>query len=195
MSKFDLRRFLPAAERKKPLHIDNPEKLLYLLTRLLDDLINRGFNVTGLIQHISYMSWMASTGIYSTDALVEYDYEMRDRARERGCGAFCGGDTHLSNMYLGANGTKSFRASKGGAKGGRQSGYNSGSGGYGGRRQGLTGWRKVAADKGICFEHAQGRRCDGCRYKHECSCGSKDHHMLGCPHFNRRSGDGGGNNP
>ena len=194
MSKFDLRRFLPASERKKPLSIDSPEKLIYLLTRLLDDLSTRGFGVSGLLQHLSYITWMALTGIYATGALVEYDYEIRDRAREQGCGAFCGGDTDLSNMFLGASGTKAYRQSSS-----RSNNNNSGQGsnkqgGGSDKRQGLTGWKRVAADRNICFNHAQGRHCAGCRFKHECSCGSKDHNMYNCPNRDRRGGDGGGNN-
>ena len=189
------------AERKKPLHVDNPEKLINLLTRLMEDLSSRGFDITGLLQHISYISWMASTGIYAVEALVEYDFDMRDRAREHGCGAFCGGDTHLSNMYLGASGTKAYRSTKGQSRG--ASGGPGGPGGQGGsggggrvnsggnRRQGFTGWRKTAANLNICFEHAQGRQCGGCRFKHECTCGSKDHGMLNCPNQNRRDGGSG----
>ena len=190
LSKFDLRRFLPAAERRKPLNVENAEKLLYLLTRLMEDLSGRGLNVTGLLQHISYVSWMAATGIYATEALVEYDYEMRDRAKEHGCGAFNGGDTHLSNMFLGTSGTKAHRSQAAAARGG-----NRGRGGFSnsaGRGQGLTGWKKKASEQNICFEHAQGRRCDGCRFRHVCTCGSADHNMLNCPHYRRGGGDRGG---
>ena len=198
MSKFDLRRFVPASERKKALSIDCNEKLFYLLSRMLEDLGRRGYDITGLVAHISYLTWMASTGIYTTEALVGYDYEIRERARQEGMSAFCGGDTNLTNMYLGASGTKQFRHSSGQSSYARQStsrgggGYNNNNRqSYGRNQQGLTGWRLAASRRGICFAHAQGHQCNGCRFRHECTCGSTDHCMFNCP--NRRNNQGGDN--
>ena len=196
ISKFDLRRFLPAADRKKPLNVESNDKLFHLLSRLLDDLGRRGFEVSGLVAHITYLTWMASTNIYTTEALAAYDYEMRDRARIHGMGAFSGGDTNLTNMFLGASGTKQFKAGQhqGGAAG-RYNNNNSNNNyqrpNYGGQNRpttALTGWKAAASRRGICFVHAQGNPCSAnCRFRHECTCGATDHNMLNCP----RRGQGG----
>ena len=197
LSKFDLRRFLPTADRKKPLSIDSNEKLFYLLSRLLDDMGRKGFDVVGLVSHISYLTWMAATGIYTTEALSGYDYEMRERARQEGMGAFTGGDTSLTNMYLGASGTKQFKAQQQGGQGrynnSNNNNYRAGSS-YGARPTNHTGWRAAASRRGICFSHAQSQPCTtNCRYRHECTCGSADHNMLNCPSRRRdQGGDTGG---
>ena len=191
-SKFDLRRFLPATQRRRPLVIESTEKLCYLLTRLIEDLSGRGFNVTGLLSHISFVTLMASSGVYTSEALVNYDADMRERAREFGVSAFTGSDSHLVNLHLGTGGTKAFASVSAGARGGFRGGYRGGNrggarggsrGGRGGaNQQTYTGWRKVAADKGICFSHAQGNQCaPGCVYKHQCACGATDHAMINCP--------------
>ena len=197
LSKFDLRRFIPMSDRKKALVIESNEKLFYLLSRLLDDLGRKGFDVIGLVTHISYLTWMASTGIYTTEALCAYDYEMRERARQGGVGAFCGGDTSLTNMYLGASGTKQFKSTQssysGRQGGGNYNNNNSYRQGNNSRPNNLSGWKAVASRRGLCFAHAQGQQCNAnCRYRHECTCGATDHNMLNCPRRREQGGDKGG---
>ena len=198
LSKFDLRRFLPASERKKALVIDSNAKLFYLLSRMLDDLGRKGYDVMGLVSHISYLTWMASTNIYTTEALAAYDYAMRERAREGGVAAFTGGDTNLTNMYLGASGTKQFKWSQNAGSsrygGANNSNNNNNRPTYGNRPTNHVGWRAAASRRGICFSHAQGQACSAdCRYRHECSCGATDHAMLSCPTRRRdQGGDRGG---
>ena len=85
-----------------------------------------GEDVRGFMDHMSYVSEMARTGIYDIRALVDYDEEMLDRARTWGVGVFHGADTLLSNTKLGVAGTMAARAAWDHA---RSRGSSGGSGG------------------------------------------------------------------
>ena len=127
---------------------------------------------------------------------------MRDRARRDGVDSFVGGDSGLIHRCLGARGTKALEAAISAANNQNfsqnysQNSNRGSSGGYRGNnsgRQPFTGWRKQAAEKGICFRFCQGAPCNGCRFKHLCThCGSANHTMFNCPNDNRGGGDNKG---
>ena len=196
LSMFDYRRFLPVSERKKQLHIKTCEELWNFHNCLLRELLWMGEDVTGFVDHMNYMSEMAATDIYDIRALVGYDEEFLELARHWGPCVFRGADTKLTNSKLGVSGTKAAMAAKDAQKGGGQNhtrgrgGYrgNYGRGNYSGNNQPnnqvkvLSGWRKTAADKNICFKFCQHVHCDGCQFKHMCVyCDSTGHAMNECP--------------
>ena len=151
---------------------------------MLDD----GEDVTGYVAHTNYVSEMARTGIYQVSALVGYDEEMLELARRGGIGAFHGADTTLTNTKLGVAGTKAARAAYDnyGASRGRGASRSRGRGR--GSRSGydvrdLNGWKRVAAERGICFTYCEGRPCDKntCAFKHKCvTCDVFGHSMGNC---------------
>ena len=201
LSKFDYRRFLPASERKKQLHIGTSEELWRFHAKLIKELIHDGEDVSGFVDHMNYISEMASTGIYDIKALVAYDEEMLERARGGGAAAFSGADTHLTNTKLGMAGTKAARGSSGAGQPGRSSNSNSRPSNRGGQnsRNGdsgkspASGWRKLAAEKGVCFRFSQDIRCDGCTFKHVCVfCDATSHCMVDCKSNSARASDNKG---
>lgn len=192
ISRFDYRRYLPVSDRKKGLFINNPEDLWHFQNCLMRELLWSGEDVRGLMDHMSYVSEMARTGIFDIRALVEYDEEMLERARNWGVGVFHGADTQLSNTKLGVAGTKAARAAASANHKNRYSNKRGGDGGGGGgNRQNhykkeskvLTGWRKLAGDHGVCFRFCQDFPCESnCNYKHQCLyCDSLIHSMGACP--------------
>ena len=180
---------MPASERKKQLVINTTEDLWYFQNCLLKDLRRCGEDVDGYIDHMEYMSEMARTNVFEVRALVSYDEEMLERARRGGPSVFHGADTQLSNTKLGAAGTKAAnRGSHDSSRNRGGSNRNRGgtrSGGYS-RSEGpkaLTGWRKVAAERGICFKYCQNAPCDTnpCQFKHKCvMCDGASHAMWEC---------------
>ena len=200
-SKFDIIRFLPESDRKKSNPIDTSARLIMLLHCLLDELDDSKpvENTKGLRAHISYLTVKASEGIYDVRALLAYDSAMREKASKDGIEAFTGGDTKLTNYYLGYSGTiqaMSYAASAANNRPNsttsiRKQGGSSYGGSRGGRRQSFTGWKKLCAEKNCCFAFAQGNRCDGCMFKHMCVvCNATTHGMSTCAHNNV---SGGGN--
>ena len=194
-SKFDILKFLPENERKKTGAIDSVEKLISLLTCLIDDLYDCGEPTKGLRLHLRYVATMHSQGIYDPSALFRYDQAIRDQADRRVVGEgedpFIGVDTALSNYHLGYAGTKHAKNVAGGGHNNANRGSQGGRGGRGGsrvgnyqQRQGFTGWKKLSAEKGCCFGFSGGKGCDGgCGFKHQCAhCNSSDHGMLKCKH-------------
>ena len=145
---------------------------------------------------MNYMSEMARTNVYDIRALVAYDEEFLELARQWGPMVYHGADTKFTNVRLGVAGTKSAMAARdsfrtrGNQNRGRggvtyRGGYSRGGGrGYGGvaDHKPLTGWRKVAADKGVCFKFSQAMACEGCQFKHQCiNCDNPNHSMGDCP--------------
>ena len=187
LSKFDYRRYLPASERKKALVITSVEELWDFHNNLLRDLLMWGEDVTGFVEHMNYMSEMAKSGVYNVGALVAYDAVMLERAHNWGVDAFQGADTHLTNTKLGVGGTKggpaqSRSVGKGGAKQSQGKWGGSGSARGSSNSKALVGWRKVAADKGLCFRFSQNMVCEGCAFKHLCvNCDVSSHSMFDCP--------------
>ena len=192
MSMFDYGRYLPVSERKKQLLIKTTEELWNFHNSLLRELMWAGEDVTGFVEHMSYMSEMANTSIYDIRALVAYDEEFLELARHWGPVVFHGADTGVTNRKLGVAGTKAAMAARdshrggghnsrpgnrGGYRGGTNRGYNNQSG----QVKALTGWRKMAADRGVCFKHCQQIYCEGCQFKHQCVyCDSTSHSMTEC---------------
>ena len=126
---FDYKRYVPVSDRKKSVVINTPEDLWHFQNCLMRDLLWAGEDVRGYADHMNYMSEMARTGIYDIRALVDYDEEMMERARNWGIGMFHGADTQLTNAKLGVAGTKAARAASGGGRGR----YHSSRGGRGGQ--------------------------------------------------------------
>ena len=160
-----------------------------------------GDDVSGFVDHTNYMSEMAKSGIYTPAALVAYDEGMLERARIWGPVAFTGADTHLSNSKLGVAGTvaaSSQASSRGKSVVKNGSGQKAGWGAsknrsYGAGSKGLVGWRKVAADKGVCFKSSQNMVCEGCSFKHVClNCDVPAHSMFDCPNRDKYAGDNRG---
>ena len=199
LSKFDYRRFLPASERRKQLQINSTEELWQFHSKLLKDMIKCGDDVTGFVEHMDYISEMASSGIYKVEALVAYDEVMLERARNGGPEVFCGADTHLTNTKLGMAGTRAVRGQGNqGNQGNRRGRYNRSRGvnsnntgrNYGSDGKNLTGWRKLASEKGVCFRFSQNMLCDGCAFKHQCLyCDNVSHCMFDCKSNSARSSD------
>ena len=188
-SKFDYRRFLPASERRKTLTIKCPSDLWYFHSKLLKDMLNGGCDVSGFLDHMEYLSEMSRSGVYEIQALVAYDEEMLERARIAGESAFQGADTHLTNTKLGAGSTRVVggvyqgRGGQSGTHRGGNSNKNSNYVGQSGKDKfgDLVGWRKKAADKGICFKYSQNMLCEKCAFKHACiNCDSIAHGMFDC---------------
>ena len=188
-SKFDIIRFLPENERKKTNPIETPEKLIVLLTCLIDYLEDSGVPTKGLRSHMIYVATMSSQGIYDLKSLLAYDAAIRDKAENtqvgEGMDPFPGVDTGLSNFHLGYDGTKHAKSLSGNSQPVWGSGRGRGAGGRGrfssNQRQSFTGWKKVAAERGCCFTYSNGRVCEGCAFKHQCAyCNSFDHGMLKC---------------
>ena len=197
-SKFDIIRYLPECERKKQNPIDSSEKLISLLTQLIDDIHDTGEDTKGLRKHMIYVATMAATGIYDIKALVSYDAAVRDKADKDGLECVTGVDTNLSNFHLGYAGTKHARNLKN--AGGSSSNSQGGQGRprkqgnkKQGQNQGFTGWRKYSADQGCCFTFGAGvRQCEGCDFKHECAyCNSTSHGMLHCKQHDGAQGKSG----
>ena len=169
---------------------------------MIRELIKDGEDISGFVEHMNYISEMASTGIYEIQALVAYDEEMLERARGGGAAAFSGADTHLTNTKLGMAGTKAAGNSSGASHNhGRNpnpSSRNSNRGGQSSRSNDsskgpVTGWRKLAAEKGVCFRFSQDIRCDGCSFKHFCLyCESTTHCMVDCKGNSARASDNKG---
>ena len=190
-SKFDILKFLPESERKKTNAIDSVEKLIVLLTCLVDELHDCGEPTKGLRLHLRYVATMHSQGIYELKALIGYDQAIRDLADNsvvgEGVDPFVGVDTSLSNYHLGYAGTKHARSVSSGSQGASRGGAGARGGrpnkaGNSQQNKGFGGWKRLAADKGCCFGYSSGRGCDGgCGYKHQCAyCNSSDHGMLKC---------------
>ena len=199
LSKFDYRRFLPMSERKKQLTIKSTEELWHYHNALLKLMLKCGDDVSGFIDHTEFISEMASSGVYDIRAIVAYDEAFLEKAREFGPGAFHGANTHLANTKLGLAGTKLVMGAQGGATSTGKNSHNySGNtknfqGGnrnapsgkpYFGKSEGpknLIGWRKTAADRGICFRFSQNMVCEGCQFKHMCvHCEATKHSMFDC---------------
>ena len=187
-SKYDILRFLPEGERKKVNPIDSMEKLTVLLSRLMDDLEDRGESIKTLRAHHIYVATMASQGIYDIKALVAYDAAVREKAEKAeqdGGQADFGVDTTLSNFHLGYAGTKHARTIVSQSQNINKNVGNPG-GRYGGgkkspKRESFTGWKKLSAERGCCFTFGSGRSCEGCNFRHQCAhCGSTSHGMLAC---------------
>ena len=175
-SKFDILRFLSPEDQKKPVPIQPSERLWYLQMCLLCDLLERGYICTGLVDHIKYVAEMDELGVYTVDALVKYDAAIRDRAKHFGMSTVIGADTVLTNRFLGAAGTKAIR------------GHIARS--LQDRRNRITGWKKAAMDRRICFRFSAGQVCEGCVYKHCCvHCNSWDHGAVACTTQAKGGGD------
>ena len=180
-SRFDILKFLPVQDRKKTHPVDTSEKLMVLLSQLIDELHDDGECTKGFRAHQIYVGTMADQGIYDIRALVSYDQAIRDKADKYGMDCVVGVDTALSNFHLGYAGTKQARglSSKGDGQVSSKGKYKSKS--RGDRQDTFAGWKKVAAEKRCCFAFGAARPCDGCAYKHECGyCGSGQHGMLAC---------------
>ena len=188
-----MRRFLPSSERKKVLKLDTSDRLIYLLMCLMSDLSASGqyTDMSGLMQHITFMSEMSATGLYKVEALCSYDEHVRDRARQHGFEMFGYFDTVLIHRLLGFGAMRWVdRGAPGGGtrSGANRSGANKSSGGN--KKRGFVGWKKTAADKGICFEFSLNRPCSGCDFRHSCVyCDSTSH---GCTSCSAKAGDNTG---
>ena len=195
LSMFDYRRFLPVGERRKQMVINDPGELWHFQNCLMRELLWSGEDVRGYMDHMNYISEMARTNIYDIKALVAYDEAFLERARRWGAGVFYGADTNLTNTILGVSGTKAARAAAAASKPrsnqstGSYQGNSGSRGGYQGRRPNntnkpLSGWRKLAAERGVCFKFCLNQPCDGtqCQFKHQCVlCDSLNHSMEACP--------------
>ena len=188
-SKFDIVRFLPEQDRKKTHPIESAEKLIVLLTLLIDDLEDRGEPTKGLRAHMIYVATMSSEGIYDLQALVSYDAAIRDKANKAkvlaGEDPFVGVDTALSNFHLGYAGTphaKNIRSQNQHSNShSRGRGAGRGGGRVGQSKQGFNGWKRLSSERGCCFSFSSGKPCEGCQYKHQCAyCNASDHGMLKC---------------
>ena len=196
-SKFDIVKYLTESERKKSMPIDTSAKLIMCLQSLHDDMeeLIPKQDCSGLRAHIKFMTIKASEDIYDIRALLSYDSAIREIATKKGIEAFTGSNTELSNRYLGYSGTKqamSYAANSGSDSwsSGRNIGIRSNSGnrtgrggGYNVKRQPLTGWKRVCAEKNCCFSFSRNARCDGCAFKHVCAlCNASSHSMWSYPH-------------
>ena len=145
----------------------------------------RGESTKGFRAHVRYVQHMSSLKVYTTEALVSYDREMRQRAIDatgsRGQAVFTGADTDLTNRCLGISGTIAYAKLQEAPRGASSYGGLKQSGSRSNNNKPFSGWRKIAAENKLCFRFQQAMQCDGCKFKHECACGVTAHGMLACP--------------
>ena len=73
---------------KKGEKVDSFEKIMIVTFKTMEQLLNMGKDVKGLVRHGLAMSEKASTGFYKVDAFVNYDDAVRERAGRQGPSTF-----------------------------------------------------------------------------------------------------------
>ena len=73
---------------KKGEKVDSFEKIMIVTFKTIEQLLNMGKDVKGLVRHGLALSEKASTGFYKVDAFVSYDDSVRERAGRQGPSTF-----------------------------------------------------------------------------------------------------------
>ena len=134
------------------------EKLMCVSLRVLQDLLARGEDISGFINHLVVLSDKAETKFYRNDSLVAYDKAVRMAAAEKGIKKFAEVDSTLVMLHLGFDSAVSHR------------------------KPATTNSQKTKKS-GYCFRFNGPDTCgnQNCAYKHECStCGDSSHGCYTC---------------
>ena len=97
--KFSLKAYLPKTVTK-------PVTFAVLISALLALVMavsTAGFLITGMLDHLRFLSDKASTKSHTTESLIAYDEEVRRLAEHEGLSAFTYGHQSFINKHLGAD--------------------------------------------------------------------------------------------
>ena len=128
---------------------------------LMECMLRQGVDCTGMVKHIRFL--VEKSKIYSSQSLVGYDLEVRERAEVFGPSVFCCGDHELTHRWLGVESLK-------------PSGSNSSS------TTSSKKQSKVRKGFGLCWLWNDNKSCrqNPCKFKHSCSHCQGDHKLVDC---------------
>ena len=117
--------------------------------------------------HLCYMSMHATTCTFTDEAFRGYDRAIREKAKERGVGAFKMGDNNISLLHFNLDNARALRDNK------RYSGTK------------YTSRDFSKPKRGLCYAHnfnREGCKASECKWEHKCvACKSKEHVVSTCP--------------
>ena len=99
--KFSLKRFMPRNVKKLVTFAGLVSALLALILAVQ----TAGHSVTGMLEHLRFVSDKAASKSYVTESLITYDEEIRNLAESEGLAAFSYGNQGLINKHLGVEAT------------------------------------------------------------------------------------------
>ena len=112
--KFSLRPYLPRGERRP----NSFAAYVSAFTALIIAVSQAGHPVAGLLDHLRFVSDKAMTRVYATEAIINYDEDVRRLAEAHGLEAFSYGHPELIHKHLGVDGTLQMLRSKSKVKSG-----------------------------------------------------------------------------
>ena len=126
---------------------------------LLESMIRQGLDCTGMVKHVRFL--VEKSKVYSSQSLIGYDLEMRERAEVFGASVFCYGDHELTHRWLGVDALRQSTVASVSTK---------------------KSLKPVKKSFGLCWNWNDGRACKQipCKYKHVCSQCQGDHKSSEC---------------